>query len=43
MNNPHVDEGVSHLVEAIDHGEQGHAAVATKHAKAGLMHLKEAH
>ncbi|MBY0247018.1 MAG: hypothetical protein K2Q17_05060 [Nitrospiraceae bacterium] len=29
---PHVDEGIAHLKEAIEHGKAGHADVATKHA-----------
>ena len=41
MKNPHLDEGVSELEAAIDHGGQGHAGVATKHAKSAVMHLKE--
>ena len=43
VKNPHLDEGVSELKEAIAHGGQGHAEVATKHAKSAVMHLKEVH
>jgi hypothetical protein len=34
-DNPHVEEGISHLKEA------GHADVATKHAETAVMHLSQ--
>jgi sirohydrochlorin ferrochelatase len=38
---PHVDEGISHLKAAIEHGKAGHADVATKHAETAVMHLSQ--
>ncbi|MEE8493442.1 MAG: small metal-binding protein SmbP [Nitrospirales bacterium] len=38
---PHLDEGVLELKEAVAHGNQGHAGVATKYAKSAVMHLFE--
>ena len=37
VKNPHLDEGVKHLKEAVDHGKAGHADVATQHAE-GCRH-----
>ncbi|PJA78070.1 MAG: metal-binding protein SmbP, partial [Nitrospirae bacterium CG_4_9_14_3_um_filter_51_5] len=41
VKNPHLDEGVHELMEAVEHGKKGHADVGTKHAKSAVMHLKE--
>ncbi len=41
LQNPHLDEGVHELMEAVEHGKAGHAEVGTKHAKSAVMHLKE--
>ncbi|MCA9465657.1 MAG: metal-binding protein SmbP, partial [Nitrospira sp.] len=43
VKNPHLDEGVHELMEAIEHGKEGHAEVATKHAQNAVMHMKEVH
>ncbi len=37
----HVQEAVEHANEAVGHGSQGQAGVATKHAKSAVMHLSE--
>jgi len=39
--NPRLDEGIHGLMEAISHGEAGHAEIATKHAQSAVMHLSE--
>jgi hypothetical protein len=41
MKNPHLDEGVKELNEAIAHGKAGHADVATQHAQGAVTHLSE--
>ena len=41
VKNPHLDEGVHELQEAIKHGKLGHAEVGTEHAKSAVMHMKE--
>ena len=33
MKNPHLDEGIKHLKEAVAHGKAGHADVATSMRK----------
>ena len=42
-SNPHLAEGLSHLKEAVDHGQQGHAKVAAEHAEEALKHLRQVH
>ena len=39
--NPHLEEGIKGLKDAIEHGKAGHADVATKAASGALMHIKE--
>lgn len=41
MKNPHLDEGVNQLKEAVEHGKAGHADVAAKAADSAAMHLSE--
>ena len=41
MKNPHLDEGIKHLKECVDHGKAGHADVATQHAEGAVTHLSE--
>jgi hypothetical protein len=41
MKNPHLDEGVKSLKDAVEHGKAGHADVATKAAESAVMHLSE--
>lgn len=41
MKNPHLDEGVHQLKEAVEHGKAGHADVAAKAADSAAMHLSE--
>lgn len=36
----HLDEAAKELQESIDHGNLGHADVATKHAEAAVGHIK---
>jgi hypothetical protein len=36
-----VDEGITHLKEAISHGKAGHADVGTQHAEGAVTHLSE--
>ena len=40
--NSHSAEGITQLKAAIDHGKEGHADVATKHAEEALTHLEAA-
>jgi hypothetical protein len=39
--NPHLNEAITHLNEAIEHGKAGHADVATQLAESALTHLNE--
>ena len=39
--NPHLDEGLKHLTEAVKHGKAGHAEACTEHASGGATHLAE--
>ena len=41
LKNPHLDEGIKELKEAVEHGKAGHADVATEHAEGAVMHLSE--
>ena len=41
IKNPHLDEGVNQLKEAVEHGKAGHADVAAKAADSAVMHLSE--
>jgi hypothetical protein len=41
VKNPHLDEGIKHLKEAITHGKAGHADQATEHAEGAVTHLSE--
>jgi len=41
MKNPHLEEGVKSLKDAVEHGKAGHADVATKAAEGAIMHLSE--
>jgi hypothetical protein len=42
VKNPHMDEGVKHLMEAVKHGKAGHADACTEHADGAATHLAEA-
>jgi hypothetical protein len=42
MKNPHLDEGIKGLKDAVKHGNAGHAAEATKAAESAVMHISEA-
>ena len=37
----HLDAGITELKQAIEHGNAGHADVATKHAGQAVTHLSE--
>ncbi|MBH0179595.1 MAG: metal-binding protein SmbP, partial [Nitrospira sp.] len=41
VKNPHLDEGVKHLKEAVQHGKAGHADACKDHAEGGATHLAE--
>ena len=36
MKNPHLDEGIAHLKEAVNHGLAPHVTVATQHAESAV-------
>ena len=37
-----MTEGVKHLKQAIEHGNKGHAKIATQHTNEAITHIKQA-
>ncbi|MGH8531613.1 MAG: small metal-binding protein SmbP [Gammaproteobacteria bacterium] len=42
-SDPHITEATTHLNQAIEHGDMGHAKEAAEHTQQAVNHLKMAY